>query len=114
MESSPNFKYFQKKKVVIANILPNLQTIKDLVRALSKKRRFTTSFDSQHIKASETLLKSPSENFYHILHLSGVTDLQNISISDIRNLRGVVTTLTADDKCPVRDYESFPIPIEMQ
>ena len=89
MESSPNFKYFQKKKVVIANILPNLQTIKDLVRALSKKRRFTTSFDSQHIKASETLLKSPSENFYHILHLSGVTDLQNISISDIRNLRGV-------------------------
>ena len=111
MESSPNFKYFQKKKVVIANILPNLQTIKDLVRALSKKRRFTTSFDAL---ASETLLKSPSENFYHILHLSGVTDLQNISISDIRNLRGVVTTLTADDKCPVRDYESFPIPIEMQ
>ena len=73
---------------VQANVFPKLQLVKDLVRPLSKKRRFTTSFESQHVKASQTLVKSRWEHFYHILPLSGVTDFENISLSDIRNLRG--------------------------
>ena len=32
--------------------------LKELVRSLSRKRRFRTPFDSQHIKGFETLVKS--------------------------------------------------------
>ena len=35
-----------------------LQTVKDLVRRLSKKHRFRTPFDSQHVKGSQTIVKS--------------------------------------------------------
>ena len=35
-----------------------LQTVNDLVRPLSKKQRLRKSFDSQHVKGSETLVKS--------------------------------------------------------
>ena len=48
------------------NALPILQTVKDLVRPLSKERRFRTSFDSEHIKVSETLVKHAWEHFYYI------------------------------------------------
>ena len=57
---------FKGKKVVIANVFMNIQTLKYLVAPLSKKRRFRTSFDSQHLKGSQTLVKCPWENFYHM------------------------------------------------
>ena len=44
--------------MVIANVLAILRTVKDLVRPLSKKRRFTTSLEVQHVKESQTLVKS--------------------------------------------------------
>ena len=44
--------------IVIANIFPNLQTVKDFVRSLSKKRCFRTHFDSQDVKGFQTLAKS--------------------------------------------------------
>ena len=47
MESTSNFKPFQKKIMVIANIFPKLETVKYFVRPLCKKRRFRTRFDSQ-------------------------------------------------------------------
>ena len=49
---------------VIANGFPKLQTVKILVRPLSKKRRFRIRFDSQRVKASQQLAKSPLERFY--------------------------------------------------
>ena len=55
-----------KKMIVIANVFPKLQTVKILVRPLSKKRRFRTRFDSQHVKTSEILAKSPWEHFCHV------------------------------------------------
>ena len=45
--------------IVIGNVFPKLQTVKILVRPMSKKRRFRTRFDSQHAKASQILAKSP-------------------------------------------------------
>ena len=44
--------------IVIATLLRNLQAVKDLVRPLSKKQCFRTTFDSQHVKGSQTLAKS--------------------------------------------------------
>ena len=47
-------------------VFPKLQTPKDMVKQMSKKPRFRTPFNSQHIKASQTLLKSLWLRFYHI------------------------------------------------
>ena len=44
--------------VVIANVIPKLQNVKDLVRRLYKKSRFRTTFDSRNVKACPTLVKS--------------------------------------------------------
>ena len=57
---------FKEKNIVIANVFPKLQTVKDLVRPLSKKRRLKTSFDSEHVKGSQKLVTSKWEHFYHI------------------------------------------------
>ena len=59
LKSLLNVKHFEKKFIVIANGFPKLQIVKDLIRPLSKKRRLRTSLDSQHVKASQTLAKSP-------------------------------------------------------
>ena len=43
--------------IVIANVFPKLQTVKFLFKPLPKKLHFKTSFDSQYIKGSQTLVK---------------------------------------------------------
>ena len=55
--------------IVIATLFGKLQTLKDLVTALSKKHRFRRPFDSQHVKRSQTLVKSAREHFHHIFQL---------------------------------------------
>ena len=44
--------------IIIATLFRKLKTVKNSVRPLSKKHRFRTPFDSQHIKESQTLVKS--------------------------------------------------------
>ena len=63
------FNIFREKMIVIANLLRKLQTVQDLVRALSKKHLFRGPFDSQHVKGSQTLAKSAWEHFHHIFPL---------------------------------------------
>ena len=58
-KSKSNFKHLKKKIIVIATAFPKLRTVKNLVRLLSKKGRFSTRFDSQHVKASQIPAKSP-------------------------------------------------------
>ena len=58
-KSKSNFKHLKKKIIVIATAFPKLRTVKNLVRAISKKCRFSTRFDSLHVKASQILPKSP-------------------------------------------------------
>ena len=62
------FKDIEKKMMVIANVFPKLQTVKNLVRPLSKRRRFRTRFDSQHLKVSQTHRESPCQRFDHFFH----------------------------------------------
>ena len=52
-------KTLKEKMIVIANVFPKLQTVKILVRPLSKKRPFRTRFERQYVKASQILPKSP-------------------------------------------------------
>ena len=53
-------------------LFPKLRTGKDVVIQMSKKPlRFRTTFDSQHAKGLQTLVKSAQQHFYHIFHNSG-------------------------------------------
>ena len=44
--------------IVIPTLFRKLQTVNDLVRPLSKKHHFRTPFNSEHVKGSQTLVKS--------------------------------------------------------
>ena len=44
--------------IVIPTLFSKLQTVNDLVRPLSKIHRLRKLFDSQHVKGSQTLVKS--------------------------------------------------------
>ena len=46
LECTSNFKRLEKKMMVIANVFPKLQTVKNFVTALWKKRRFGGRLDS--------------------------------------------------------------------
>ena len=66
MEYPSNFEHFQKKKVVIANVFRKLANVQGLVTPLTIQRLLKRSFDSQHVKRFQALVKSSREHFYHI------------------------------------------------
>ena len=55
---------------VVANVFPKLGTVKMLLGPLSKRRRFRTRIDSQHVIAPQILAKSRWKVFYHVFHYS--------------------------------------------
>ena len=57
---------FKKKTIVIGNVFPKLATVQGLVTPLTIQRSVKTSFESQHVKRFQTLVKYSSEHFYHI------------------------------------------------
>ena len=46
-----------------------VQNVTELVRPLLKQHQFRNPFDSQHIKGSQTVVKSASEIFYQIFSI---------------------------------------------
>ena len=46
LDSTSNFKHFEKKMMVLANVFSKLQTVKNFDTPLFKKRRFETRLDS--------------------------------------------------------------------
>ena len=95
----PIFNIFRKKKIVIANVFLKLQTLKDLVRELSKKRRFRIFFESQHVEGSQTLVKSAWKHFLQIFSSLWQKVIWKISPLFKFEILGVfVNTLTADKK----------------
>ena len=105
---------FKKKKIVIADVFPKLQTAKHLLTPLSKKLRFKKSFDSQNVKGSQTLVKFPLENFYQIFSSCSGELIWEISPWLKIEIIGVfVNTLTVDYKYPVPDCENLWFPIQV-
>ena len=58
----------KKKMLVVANMFPKLQTVKNFVTPLCKKRRFRTRLDSQHAEVSRILAKSHESAFIMFFH----------------------------------------------
>ena len=105
----------KKRMIVIANVFPKLQTMKILLRLLSKKRCFRTRFDSQHVKASQILSKSRSESFYQVFSLFSLKLIWKISSLVIREIwRVSINTFTTDGKYFVQDCQNLARPIQMQ
>ena len=106
---------FKVKIIVIANVFSKLQTVKNLIRTLSKERRFRTGFGSQHVKSSEILVKTPCERFFHVFPSLSRKLVWKMSPLVLGEILGVfVNTLNPESKYPVQDGENLEIPIQMQ
>ena len=115
LESTLNFKHFEKNMMVITNIFPQLQIVKNLVRPLCKKCSFRTRFDSQHVKVSQKLAKSPWENIFHVFPLFWENLIWEMSRRLFPEILGVfLNTLTDHGKYPVEDWENLQFPMQIQ
>ena len=72
--------------IVIPTLFPKFQTVKDLVRPISKKHRFRTPFDSEHVKLPEPLVKSSGEHFIIFFITLGDLGFEYTFLSDILNV----------------------------
>ena len=107
--------FSKKKKIVIANVFPKLATVQGLVTPLTIQLRLKTSFDSQHVKRFQTLLKSSWEHFYHIFWSLWGEIIWNIFTWLKFDIIGLfANTWAADYKYPVPDCENLPFPIQVQ
>ena len=56
-ESALNSEHFQKKRTLIAYVIPKLPTTKNLLRQMSKSSRFRETLDWRHGKWAEALIE---------------------------------------------------------
>ena len=105
----------KKKKIVIANVFPKVATVQGLVTPLTIQRGLKSSFDSQHVKRFQTLVKSLWEHFYHISSSLWGEIIRKTSPWRKFGIMGLfLNTWTADHKYPVPDCENLPFPIPIQ
>ena len=106
---------FKKKKIIIANVFPQLATVQGLDAALTIQRRLKTFFNSQHVKQFPTLVKSSWEHFYHIFLSLWGKIIWKISPWLKFGIIGLfVSTWTAHYKYPVQVCDNLPLPIQIQ
>ena len=53
LKAKLNFEHFQKKMTFIADILPKLQTPKNVVTQISKKSPFREQFSKEHVRGTK-------------------------------------------------------------
>ena len=105
----------EKKKIVIGNVFPKLATVQGLVTPLTIQRNLKTSFDSQHVKRFQTLVKSSWEHFCHISSaLWGEIICKETPWLKFGIIGLFVNTGTADYKYADPDIENLPFPIQIQ
>ena len=105
----------KEEKIVIGNVFPELATVHVSVTPLTIQRRLNRSFDSQHVKLFQTLVKSSWQHFYHIfLSLEAEIIWKICPWMNFEIIGLFVNTWTADYKYPVPDCENLPFPIQIQ
>ena len=106
---------FKQKKIVIADVFPKLTTVKGLVTPLTIQSRLKTSFDSQHVKRFQTLVKFSWENFYQFLSSLWAEMIWKRSpILKFEIIGLFANTRSTDYKYPVTDCDNLPFPIQIQ
>ena len=82
---------------------------------MSKKSRFSGCLYKQHGKHAQTLLKSASQQLYHIHWSLERTLCSKKSLLLTCKILGLlVNTLATDEKYPVVNRDNLTIPIQMQ
>ena len=105
----------KKNMMVIPNVFPKLQTVKILVSPLCENSRFGTRFDSQHMKVSQKLPKSPWDNFFHVFSSLWEIFIWKMSPQLFPEILGMLlNTLIVDGKYPVEHWEKWQFPKQMQ
>ena len=100
---------------VIALVFPKLQAAKDVVRQMSKKPRFRRPLESQHVKVSQTLVKSARHHFNLIfLTLWQIFSWKTSLLMICEILWPFINTVTATDEYFLHNSEDLPQPIQMQ
>ena len=100
---------------VTVNGFSKFQTVKILVRPLSKERRFRTRFYIEHVKARQMLGKFLWERFCHVFLSFSVKLIWEMSPLVLGETLGVfVNTLTADGKYPLQGWENLQLLFQMQ
>ena len=64
LKSNLNLEPFQKNMTLIVDLCPKLRTPKNLVRSMPKKSFFRGSYQKQHRKRAQTLLKFKRQHLY--------------------------------------------------
>ena len=114
LESTWSCKALEKRMMVIADVFPKLQTVKNFVRPFYKKRRFGKHFDNQHVKVSQILVKSPWEPFCHVFSSFWQKLIWKMSTVLLGEILGMfLNKLTAEGKYPIEHWENLPRPIQM-
>ena len=113
-KSWSSFEHFETKMIFIANVFPKLETVKDMVRLKLGQPCFREPFDREHVKGSETLMKSAWPHFYHtfcslLARYTGENFLLGI-FSPI----GLFVKISSDHKYSLRNSENLPETIQMQ
>ena len=109
------WEFSKEKKIVKGNVFPKLGTAQGFVTPLTIQRHLKTSFDSQHVKQFETLVKSSWEHFSHIFQWMWRKMIWKISRWFKFEIIGLfVNTWTCDYKYPVLHFENFSFPSQIQ
>ena len=115
MKFNLNFQYFEKKITLTAEVLPKLRTQKNLVRSMFKKSRFKGSFEKQHRKCAQTLLKCQGQLLYHIYwSLWRQLTCKKSLLVTCKISRLFPNTLSADGKYFLLNRDNLTQPIQMQ
>ena len=105
----------RKNMMVIANVFRKLQTVKNFVRLFSKKHRFGTRFDNQHVKVSRILAKCPLRAILSCFSSFWVKLISKTSPLHLREILLVfLNTMTAEAKYPIEHSENLPLRIKIK
>ena len=106
---------FQKKVTLIADVCPKLRNQKKLVRSMPKNSNFKESFDKQHGKCAQTLLKFPWQHLYDIYwSLWRQLTCKKSLLVTWKISRLFPNTLSADGKYSLLNTDNLTQPIQMQ
>ena len=115
LKSTLNFEHFQTKLTPIAIVFPKLRSPKNVVRKMSKKRRWRVPFNKQHLKRTQTRFISERRHLYHIYwSLRRQLSMKKSLLVICKILRLFTNRFTADGKYSLLDRDNLWQPIQMR
>ena len=107
-----SLKILKEKITFMADVFPKLQTWKDVVRQIFKMSRSSRTFEKEHGKRAQALLKSPRQHLIISLWIQLSWKKSLLVICKILGL--FVNTMTADDKHSLLNRDNLRQSIQMQ